>query len=362
MKKILSKRYKKIFNKKKILITGNTGFKGSWLTLWMHYLGANVIGISKNIPTDPSHYKLIGLDKKIKTIKLDIKKALFLKKIIKKTKPDFIFHLAAQAIVKKSYTDTKETWDTNLNGTINILEGLKNVQKETIVILITSDKVYKNLEIKRGYKENDLLGGFDPYGASKSATEIAIKSYIKSFFSHKKNKIFICTARAGNVIGGADWSDNRLIPDCIRSWEKSKKALIRNPNSIRPWQHVLDVLNGYISLAVNLKKNKKLHGEEFNFGPKKNNYKVKNILKIIKRFWPTIFWKSNNNNNFFENKLLSLNSRKAKRRLGWEIKLRIIESIKLTIEWYKFYLFNKKNKIKLFNKSIDQIKFYENKK
>ena len=359
MKNTPSNKFKKIFNKKKVLITGNTGFKGSWLSLWMHYLGAYVTGVSKDIPTKPSHFETTGLQKKIVTKKIDIKDSFLLKKQIRKIQPDFIFHLAAQAIVRKSYLNTKDTWDSNLNGTINILEALKDLKKETVVILITSDKVYKNLEIKRGYKENDLLGGIDPYGASKSATEIAIKSYIKSFFSHKKNKILICTARAGNVIGGGDWSENRLIPDCIRSWEKYKKVLIRNPNSTRPWQHVLDVLNGYITLAAKLKKNKKLHGEEFNFGPKNRNYKVKNILNTIKKFWPSISWKVSSNKNFFENTLLSLNSNKAKIILNWSIKLSLIESIKLTIEWYKFYLSNKKNKTQLLENSINQIKFYE---
>ncbi len=359
MKNTPSNKFKKIFNKKKVLITGNTGFKGSWLSLWMHYLGAYVTGVSKDIPTKPSHFETTGLQKKIVTKKIDIKDSFLLKKQIRKIQPDFIFHLAAQAIVRKSYLNTKDTWDSNLNGTINILEALKDLKKETVVILITSDKVYKNLEIKRGYKENDLLGGIDPYGASKSATEIAIKSYIKSFFSNKKNKILICTARAGNVIGGGDWSENRLIPDCIRSWEKYKKVLIRNPNSTRPWQHVLDVLNGYITLAAKLKKNKKLHGEEFNFGPKNRNYKVKNILNTIKKFWPSISWKVSSNKNFFENTLLSLNSNKAKIILNWSIKLTFIESIKLTIEWYKFYLSNKKNKNQLLENSINQIKFYE---
>ena len=285
MKKITNKKLKYFFNKKKVLITGNTGFKGTWLSLWMHNLGANVVGISKDLPTKPSHYDSIGLNQKINTRKIDISNNLKFRNEIKKIKPDFIFHLAAQAIVKKSYTNSKDTWNSNLIGTINILEALRKIKKETIVVLITSDKVYKNIETKKGYKENDTLGGIDPYGASKSATEIAIKSYVKSFFSEKKNKAFISIARAGNVIGGGDWSENRLIPDCIRSWSKNKGVVIRNPQSTRPWQHVLEVLYGYMTLAVKLKENKKkLHGEAFNFGPSNQNYKVINVLKIIKRF------------------------------------------------------------------------------
>ena len=232
MKKITNKKLKYFFNKKKVLITGNTGFKGTWLSLWMHNLGANVVGISKDLPTKPSHYDSIGLNQKINTRKIDISNNLKFRNEIKKIKPDFIFHLAAQAIVKKSYTNSKDTWNSNLIGTINILEALRKIKKETIVVLITSDKVYKNIETKKGYKENDTLGGIDPYGASKSATEIAIKSYVK-VSSLKKNKAFISIARAGNVIGGGDWSENRLIPDCIRSWSKNKGVVIRNPQSTR---------------------------------------------------------------------------------------------------------------------------------
>lgn len=224
------KKFKKnYFSKKKVLITGHTGFKGSWLSLWMHCLGSKVLGISRDIPTQPSHFRLIGLKKLIKSKFVDIENLSNVKKVIKNYKPDYIFHLAAQAIVKKSYKDSINTWRSNLLGTINILETLREIKKKTVVVLITSDKVYKNIETKKGYKENDLLGGIDPYGASKSATEIAIISYIKSFFSKKNNKIFISVARAGNVIGGGDWSENRLIPDCIRALEKKKKIISEKP-------------------------------------------------------------------------------------------------------------------------------------
>jgi len=361
MKKNLHKNFKKIFLNKKVLITGHTGFKGSWLSLWMHNMGAKVMGISIDVPTKPSHSSLIGLEKIIISKKVNIQNSILLKNTIKKFKPDFIFHLAAQAIVKKSYLNPIETWKTNLIGTVNILESVRYLKKETIIVLITSDKVYKNLEVTRGYKENDTLGGLDPYGASKSAAEISIKSYIKSFFSNKKNKIFIATARAGNVIGGGDWSENRLIPDCIRFWSKRKKVLIRNPKSTRPWQHVLDVLNGYVTLAVKLKKNKKLHGQEFNFGPKKTNIKVIDILRKIEKKWPIARWQILKNQNFFENTLLSLNSTKAEKTLGWKNKLNFIENINFTIDWYRFYLDNKNNKKKIFQKSIEQINLFEKK-
>ena len=258
---------KNIFYNKKVLITGHTGFKGSWLSLWMHKLGANVIGISKDIPTKPSHYLSSGLNKFVKNKNIDIQNKKQLHSFIKTLKPDFIFHLAAQAIVKKSYEDPKQTWESNVIGTVNILEGVKRLKKKIIIIIITSDKVYKNLEINRGYHEKDILGGEDPYSASKSAADLATQSYCKTIFKNHSN-IRIAIARAGNVIGGGDWSVGRIIPDCIRSWSKNRRVNIRNPKSTRPWQHIFDVLNGYITLAIYLSRNKNLNGETFNFGPK----------------------------------------------------------------------------------------------
>ena len=346
----------KIFKNKKIIITGHTGFKGSWLTLWLHQLGANILGISKNIPTRPSHYKLINLESKIKSKKLDIQNFPKIKKIITEFKPDFIFHLAAQSIVNKSYKETIETWKTNLMGTINILESLKKNKKKTITVIITSDKCYKNVETKIGYKENDILGGDDPYGASKSAAEIAINSYVKSFFNNKNNKNIIVSTRAGNVMGGGDWSKYRLIPDCIRSWSSNKHVNIRNLKSTRPWQHVLEVLYGYLLLAAKAKINNKLHGEVFNFGPNmKNNYSVLDVLKKSKNFWKNIKWKEFKRGQFKENTLLNLNSNKAKRILKWKPVLNFENTIKLTIEWYKSYSL----KEKIILKSIDQINYYK---
>ena len=240
---------KKIFKNKKVIVTGHTGFKGTWLSLWLNTMGAKVLGISKNIPTDPSHFKSINLKKKIKNSKINICNYNKLSNVFKKYQPDFVFHLAAQSLVKKSYLNPIETWHSNTIGTLNVLESLKQIKKKVYVVIITSDKSYKNLEISRGYKEDDLLGGKDPYSASKGSAEFAIQSYIKSFFSNKKNNVFISVARAGNVIGGGDWSTDRLIPDCIKSYSNNKVAAIRSPNSTRPWQHVLEVIYGYLTLA-----------------------------------------------------------------------------------------------------------------
>tara|TARA_Y100000590_G_scaffold457187_1_gene609299 strand:+ start:2376 stop:3464 length:1089 start_codon:yes stop_codon:yes gene_type:complete len=351
---------KKIFYKKTVIVTGHTGFKGSWLALWLNTMGAKVIGISINTLPDHSHFKAIKLQNKIKNIKMDIRNLKGLRKIFKKYKPDFVFHLAAQSLVKKSYLNPIYTWNTNTIGSLNVLESLRSLKKECTAIIITSDKSYKNLEIKRGYKEEDILGGKDPYSASKASAELLVQSYVSSFFSLKKNKISIGVARAGNVIGGGDWSENRLIPDCIKSWSKNKRVLLRNPNSTRPWQHVLEAVGGYLKFAAVLKKNKKLHGEAFNFGPNHNsNYTVLFLVKLMRKFWDKVSWKveTKNRKSFYESNLLKLNTNKAKNILKWKSVLTISETIYMVTDWYKTYYLNPK---KMFNISANQIKKYEN--
>tara|TARA_B100001248_G_scaffold257448_1_gene239974 strand:- start:17169 stop:18230 length:1062 start_codon:yes stop_codon:yes gene_type:complete len=347
------KNIKKYFYKKKVLITGHTGFKGTWLTFLLANNGAKILGLSKDIPTKPSLFEILKLDKKISHKFLDIRNFKKLKKAFLNFDPDFVFHLAAQAIVHKSYINPLETWTSNLNGTLNLLECLKYQKKKSISVLITSDKTYKNIETTKGYLESDKLGGADPYGASKSAADIAINSYISSFFNSKKNNKIISIARAGNVIGGGDWSEDRLIPDCFKNWLKKKTVTIRSPNSTRPWQNVIDVILGYTALAMKAKKNNNLHGEAFNFGPKsQKNYKVIDILKIIKSQWPQAKWKVKKNKKFFENSLLNLNSKKAKKLLNWETKMNFNNNIKMTIKWYQEY--GKKNDMNEF--TLSQIK------
>tara|TARA_Y100000590_G_scaffold140338_1_gene160956 strand:- start:4712 stop:5812 length:1101 start_codon:yes stop_codon:yes gene_type:complete len=349
----------KEFKNKKIIVTGHTGFKGSWLTYWLMLLGAKVIGLSINIPSKPSHFKAIKLQNKIIHKRMDIRNLKLLKKTFKKHQPDYVFHLAAQTLVKKSYLDPMYTWQTNMIGTLNVLEALREIKKTCVAVLITSDKSYKNLETKRGYKENDILGGKDPYSASKASADIAIQSYVSSFFPKKKTKISIGIARAGNVIGGGDWSKYRIIPDCVKSWSKNKKVLIRNPKSTRPWQHVLEVVYGYMLLSLNLKKNKKLHGEAFNFGPNhKKNYSVISLVKLMKKNWRDISWKINgkNNKNFFESNLLKLNCNKAKNILKWKSVLSFYETINMVASWYKSYYSEPK---KIYKTSFYQIRTYE---
>ena len=254
--KIILMKFKETFSNKKILITGNTGFKGCWLTLWFLSLGGNVVGISNGLPSKPSLFKILNIKKKIKYYEFDITNYQKLSKIVKKEKPDFIFHLAAQALVLRSYRDTLTTLRTNVLGTANILETLKFTKKKCVCLIITSDKCYENLELKRGYKESDLLGGKDMYSSSKASAEIITSAYFRTFLKYKRN-IKIGIARAGNVIGGGDWAENRIIPDWYRCFSRKKILNIRYPNSTRPWQHVLEPLSGYLTLAMNLSKKKK---------------------------------------------------------------------------------------------------------
>jgi CDP-glucose 4,6-dehydratase len=350
---------KNFFYKKKIIITGHTGFKGSWLTLWLKTYEANIFGISKDIPTKPSNFNASKVYKGIKNYKLDILDQKKLKRIFIKIKPDYVFHLAAQSLVKKSYEDPTVTWNSNLIGTLNILECLRQLNKKCNAVFITSDKCYFNKETHKGYKESDILGGEDPYSASKASTEILIKSYVKSFFNKKNSSIKITTVRAGNVIGGGDWSKNRLIPDCVIRWSGNNTVKIRNPMSTRPWQHVLEAIYGYILLATKLSKNSNLHGESFNFGPSSNsNHNVIYLLKTTKKFWKNIKWSIiiNKKKLFKESNLLRLNTQKVRKAIKWKSILKFEECIAMTINWYKDFYLKYKDMNAL---SLYQIKEYQ---
>ena len=287
-------KFEKFYKNKKVLVLGHTGFKGSWLTLCLKDLGSKIYGISLDIPTKPSHFELLKIKKDIKDYRIDIRNYKKIKKKIETIKPDIIFNCAAQSLVKESFQDPYKTWTTNLIGSLNILEILRNIKlkKKICTVIITSDKCYKNLNQSKRYREDDLLGDYEPYGASKAAVELAFQSYFNSSLKNKKN-LYLATARAGNVIGGGDWSKDRILPDLIRSLKFKKNLKIRYPNSTRPWQHVLEPIYGYIVLAYNLYNyTKKTNGESFNFGPKfVKNYKVIELLKRLKIYFPKIKWK-----------------------------------------------------------------------
>ena len=352
-----------LFNNKKVLITGNTGFKGSWLSIWLDLLGAKIYGLALDPPTNPSLFREANLNKIIENNITDIKDTEKVIKTIKKIEPDYLFHLAAQPIVSLYKSKTVETWTTNVIGTVNILESLRLLNNECIGIIITSDKCYENQEWEWGYRENDLLGGADPYSASKGSAELAFSSYQRSFFSnHSDNKIKICSARAGNVIGGGDWADNRIVPDCIKAWIKGNTVDIKSPESTRPFQHVLEPLNGYITLAEKLKLNKKLSGHSFNFGPPSNfNYKVIDVVKELSKKWSNASWEINSKQTkYSESKLLKLNCDKALSLLNWEPTLDFNTTIEMTSDWY--YSFYKNKNLNVLEKCRQQIKDYMNKK
>lgn len=354
--------FKNLYKNKKVLITGHTGFKGSWLTLWLTRLGAKVIGISIDVPTEPSLFNDLKLANKIVDYRCDIRNFDEIKKIIIKEKPDFIFHMAAQPIVSESYIDPIYTLTTNINGTINVLESIRYLDKKCIAIIVTSDKCYENIETIWGYKETDTLGGKDIYSASKGAAEIVFRSFYNSFFKDS-NKHFIVSARAGNVIGGGDWAKNRIIPDTIKSWRNNKPVAIRSPKSTRPWQHVLEPLSGYLTLGYMLFLDPNLNGQSFNFGPNsENNFTVEKLLKDLSTSWhfknKLKIFKTLKNTSFHEAGLLKLNCEKSSILLNWKPTLTFSELIKFTGNWYfNFYL----NKFDAYKYTCMQIDTYEKK-
>tara|TARA_Y100000385_G_scaffold288981_1_gene357069 strand:+ start:2627 stop:3700 length:1074 start_codon:yes stop_codon:yes gene_type:complete len=342
-----------IFDNKKVLITGHTGFKGSWLSLWLTTLGAKVYGISNNIPTNPSHFKLLEINF-TEDFRFDISNTNKTLDSISNIKPDYIFHLAAQPLVSESFKDPLYTFKTNTIGTANILESVRQLKNKCIVVMITSDKSYDNLEIKRGYHEDDKLGGSDPYSGSKGAAELVINSYVKSYY--KDGNIRIAVGRAGNVIGGGDWAKDRIIPDIIRSLNNNEVLKIRSPKATRPWQHVLEPLSGYLTLAYNLSLSESIHGQAFNFGPpSRSDYNVEQVLSELKKYFQNLKWDIVENKNFKESQLLKLDCSKAKQILNWESSMSFKQTIQFTSEWYNRFMENSSS-MKQF--SIDQIKYY----
>jgi len=348
-----------IYKGKTIIITGHTGFKGSWLSIWLSSLGAKVIGLSIDIPCQPSNFEVNELNNIIDDRRVDIREAEKVREIIHKEEPDFIFHLAAQALVRRSYENPLDTILTNAYGSSSILDGLRDFEKKVTVVMITSDKAYDNVEWPWGYRETDNLGGKDPYSASKGMAELAIKTYIESFF-RKNNNITIGIARAGNVIGGGDWAEDRIVPDCIRSWSNNLPVDIRNPLSTRPWQHVLEPLSGYLALGAALTSEQNLHGEAFNFGPSiDQNYSVKELINEMKKYWENVSWNdvSKKDEEFHEAGLLKLNCDKALALLNWTSTLKFNETVGMTVNWYKNY-YQKKGQKDIYEYSLDQINQY----
>jgi len=332
---------------KKVLITGHTGFKGSWLTLWLLKMGSKVCGISLEPQFEKNLFDSLNLKNNLVHNICDIRDKDKVKNIINNFKPDIVFHLAAQPLVLTSYEKPLETWEINVIGTINIMEAILSIDHKCGAVFITTDKVYKNNEWDYGYRENDKLGGIDPYSSSKAASELAINSWRESFCGSsdlKKSNIFIASARAGNVIGGGDWSSNRIIPDLVKSLSSNGKIIIRNPSSTRPWQHVIEPLAGYIILAEKLYKTEnRQFSSPFNFGPDINsNRTVKELVEECFKYWDGEFLINNKENMPHEAGKLNLSIDKANHMLKWRPKLNFEKTVELTINWYKNFELNAK--------------------
>lgn len=355
------KMFRNVYENKKVLVTGNTGFKGSWLSIWLLKLGAKVYGLSNGIPTQPSMFEELGLEKRIVHFNNDIRDLQSVAKIVDDIKPDFIFHLAAQSLVSVSYTEPVETISANVLGTTNVLEILRTAKHKCVGVIITSDKCYDNVEWYWGYKETDNLGGKDIYSGSKGAAELIIKSYYHSFFKKSDSNSKVATARAGNVIGGGDWAKDRIVPDCIRSWSDNEVVEIRSPDATRPWQHVLEPLSGYLALGMQLYKDQDLNGESFNFGPlSQYSQTVKMLIENLNQYWnadaSVESYRITGNIKFHEAGLLKLNCDKALLRLKWLPTLDYKKLIEFTGSWYlNFY----KSQIDMFDFTQSQIDEYE---
>jgi len=327
---------------KKVLLTGHTGFKGSWLSLWLQKLGVDLVGFSKSIPTQPSLFELANVGKNMISVMKDISNIQHISDTVKQFKPDIVIHMAAQSLVQKSYEDPLETFSTNIMGTVNLLEAIRNTDRKCVIINVTSDKCYENQELTRGYTENDPMGGYDPYSSSKGCAELITSSFRNSFFKNSNDEEFdvsLASVRAGNVIGGGDWADNRIVPDIMRGIINKKIIKIRNPNAIRPWQHVLEPLRGYLELAEKLWNDKKEFAESWNFGPDVDNVKpVSWIVKEIIEMWGGDIQIDIDSLNYkHETNFLKLDCSKAKSKLKWNPKIKLEKGLQLTVEWYKQY-------------------------
>lgn len=332
------------FRGRRVLVTGHTGFKGSWLSIWLHEMGAEVIGVGLDPYTDKDNYVLSGIGQKIKAdLRADIRDGQQMKEIFAQYQPEIVFHLAAQPLVRLSYERPVETYETNVMGSINIMEAARVTDSVRVVVMITTDKCYENREQIWGYREDEPMGGYDPYSSSKGAAEIAISSWRRSFFNPadygKKHHVAIASVRAGNVVGGGDWAKDRIVPDCIRALEAGRPIEIRSPKAIRPWQHVLEPLSGYLLLATKMLEEPTKYCEGWNFGPRMESITpVWEVATLLTRYYGQGQLKDvSDPQALHEASLLMLDISKARFRLGWEPRTNIDQCCQMTADWYKRY-------------------------
>ena len=339
---------KNFWKGKKVLVTGHTGFKGSWLSLWLQSLDAEVVGISLDSPTTPSLFEQANVSKGMISLRQDIRNGEAIKQLFQQHKPEIVFHLAAQPLVRLSYREPVETYETNVMGTLHVLEGIRSVDSVRSAVMITTDKCYQNKEWVWGYRETDTLGGHDPYSSSKGAAELLISSYRNSYFPQDKyseHKTAIASARAGNVIGGGDWAEDRLIPDIIKAFKNNEKVIIRNPKSTRPWQHVLEPLSGYLKLAEQLEKNGDKYAQAWNFGPIEEDARsVQWIVEKLTKLWgDNADWINDESGHLpHEANYLKLDCSKAHMKLNWYPRWDLSQTLLKIVEWHQLEC--KKNK------------------
>jgi len=348
------------FRGKTVLVTGHTGFKGGWLAIWLETLGAKVVGYSLDPPTDPSFFKAVSLERRIVDVKGDVRDLEHLVSIMAEHKPEYVFHLAAQPLVRRSYLIPIETFEVNVIGTLKVLEAVRSTPSVKACVCITSDKCYENREWIYAYRENDPLGGHDPYSASKGAAELAISSYRSSFFNSGCGRdMSVSSVRAGNVIGGGDWAEDRIIPDCVRALTFGRSLAIRNPLAIRPWQHVLDPLSGYLLLAARMNIEPERFDGAWNFGPfSSNNIPVGRLVEEFIAHWGSGGWEDVSPKcatEPHEASFLKLDCTKANNLLGWAPVYSISECIRETASWYKAFY---SKEINMYDFTVNQINSY----
>ena len=348
------------YKNKTVLVTGHTGFKGSWLSIWLQSMGAQVVGYALDPVTERDNFVLSGIGSKVTDLRGDIRDKEELKRVMATYQPEIVFHLAAQALVRLSYEIPVDTYEVNMLGTINVLEAVKATPSVRVAMMITTDKCYENKEQIWGYRENEPLGGYDPYSSSKAACEIAIASWRNSFFNpndHQKHGKAIVSMRAGNVVGGGDWAQDRIVPDCIKALESNQAVEIRSPKAIRPWQHVLEPLSGYLLLAQKAYEEPAIYAEAWNFGPKSDSVAtVWDVAQqVVSAYGSGKLTDASDQQTVHEARLLMLDISKAKFRLKWEPTLNIDETVRLTVDWYKRY-----KSEPVYELCMEQIRYYEN--
>lgn len=348
--------FNNIYKNKRVLITGHTGFKGCWLSLWLQAIGAEVLGYALEPDTEPSMFNILELRKRIHTVFANILDKETLNKTFNDFKPEIVFHLAAQPLVLRSYKEPVLTYETNVMGTLNVLMAAKSCDSVKAFVNVTTDKCYENKEVITGYKEDDPMGGYDMYSSSKGCVEIMSASFRRSFLT-EANSFALATARAGNVIGGGDWALDRLVPDCIKAINNNTPVEIRNPAAVRPWQHVLEPLSGYLLLGQKLFEYGKPYAKSYNFGPCTDNVlTVADVAKRIVQYYGKGLVEVGKKNPLHEAGLLTLDISKAQKELGWSPSLNIDDTLKNTVEWYRrFY-----NNEPVFDYTLKQITDYQN--